>query len=192
MRRKRRQDVRDLRDGLIEAAFATLESDGLTRVTVRAAARRLDVATTAAARCFPTRCALVTAMAVETLRELTQVIEDAAAAPAPPYGENALAVAGAVTAYARRAPNRYALCWRFDEIRPQDECWQAAGEALTRRMNDVLSAHGVYPPASLVVVGSMLNGFVELCESGAIESARCLFIQRRRSDGFAEAPAPFV
>ncbi len=159
----------DLRLALIQTAFDLLDAQGLARVSVRAAARRLDIHYSFAARYFPDRKALLTEMAAATLRELTRRITDARAS-SPPGCKRARAVGAAVFEYATGAPNRYALCWRFDEMRVEDEGWRAAGDDLCAQLREVFASHPCDATDSLVAAGSLLNGYVVLRHSGALSS----------------------
>src|SRR4051794_17936065 len=127
----------ELRHALLEAAFALLDTEGMARVSVRAAGRRLDVPQAAAARLFASRRDLLTEMATATLRELTRRIDDARTGL--PLGSEQWRAAGAAAfAYATGAPHRYELCWRFDEMRPDDPRWRAAGDELCALLRELL------------------------------------------------------
>jgi AcrR family transcriptional regulator len=160
----------DLKRALLEAAFDQLDTEGLTRVSVRAAARRLEIPYPAAARQFASRKTLLTEMATATLRELMQRIGDARAG-SPPGGEQWRAVGAAAFEYATRAPHRYALCWRFDEMSADDARWRAAGDELCALLRDVLAVRPCDIGDPLVAAGSLLQGYVALRHCGAIALA---------------------
>jgi AcrR family transcriptional regulator len=73
----------NLREALIEATLRLIEEGGPDQVTVREAARRANVSSAAPFRHFPTRVALLTAVAEEAHRRLRAEI-DTALDSAPP------------------------------------------------------------------------------------------------------------
>jgi AcrR family transcriptional regulator len=65
----------NLREALVEASLALVEEGGPERVTVREAARRAGVSSGAPFRHFPSRTALLTAVAEETMKRFRREIE---------------------------------------------------------------------------------------------------------------------
>jgi AcrR family transcriptional regulator len=159
-----------LKRALLDSAFAVLDAEGAARVNLRAAARRIDLSLSAAARCFADRRTLLTEMATVTLCELTRRIDDAKAG-SPPGAERRRAVGAAAFDYATRTPHRYALCWRFDEMCAEDAHWLAAGDELCARLRDVLAVRPHDAGDLLVAAGSLLDGYVALRHSGAFAPA---------------------
>jgi len=162
-----RRPSADHKRALFEAAFALLDQEGMARVSLRAAARRLDLPRSAAVRCFPNRKALLTEMATATMRELTGRIDEARARSAP-GSQQWRAVGAAAFEYATSAPHRYALCWRFDEMSADDPRWRAAGDDLCALLRKVLAVRPGEAGDSLVAAGSLLQGYVALRHCGAI------------------------
>ena len=160
-----------LRAQILAAAFEALDTDGPGRLTVRATARRLDIGMPAATRCFESRERLLTDMAAAALHDLAGAIE-AALAAAPASRLARLRAAGAATqAYAERAPQRYALCWRIKDIDAQDENWLKASEGLCARLREVMDMGDPSPLTSHLAAGSLLHGYVQLRKSGALGPA---------------------
>ena len=74
----------DLRRGLLDAALAIIEEDGVAAVTIRALARRLGVSHAAPAHHFPDRGALLVAVATEGFAAFADALEQAAAGEREP------------------------------------------------------------------------------------------------------------
>lgn len=73
----------NLVDALIAATIAIIEEEGLERVSVREAAKRAGVSPGAPFRHFPSKTALMTAVAEQAMHRLTQAVKEALAqAPA--------------------------------------------------------------------------------------------------------------
>src|SRR5580658_3562304 len=71
-----------LREAMVEAAVALIDEVGPYAVTVRAAARRAGVSPGAPFRHFPTRTALMTAVAEDAMRRFQAAVGAAVAAAA--------------------------------------------------------------------------------------------------------------
>ncbi|MGA9796115.1 MAG: TetR family transcriptional regulator [Rhizomicrobium sp.] len=71
----------DLRAGLLEAARAILEKEGLAALSLRAVARKAGVSHAAPYRHFPNHEALLVELSKEGLAELREVVVTAAASP---------------------------------------------------------------------------------------------------------------
>jgi AcrR family transcriptional regulator len=73
----------NLVEALIAATVAIIEEEGLERVSVREAAKRIGVSPGAPFRHFPSKTALMTAVAEQAMHRLTQAVKEALArAPA--------------------------------------------------------------------------------------------------------------
>jgi len=83
VRRRARYHHGNLRAALIEATERLIEEGGTEHVTVRAAARRAGVSSGAPFRHFPTRTALMTAVAEQATHRLRTAVVNALAATDP-------------------------------------------------------------------------------------------------------------
>ncbi len=106
-----------LREAMIEAAVALIEEVGPYAVTVREVARRAGVSPGAPFRHFPTRAALLTAVAEEAMRRFQAEIAAALAAvgPASPRAR-LLTVGRAYLAWAVRNPTHFKVISNRDLI----------------------------------------------------------------------------
>jgi AcrR family transcriptional regulator len=97
----------NLRRALIDAALGLIEKEGAAALSLRAAARRAGVSTAAPYRHFPSRKALLAAVAEEGFRLLGEEIRRAIA----PHGDNAARRLGesgvAYVLFAAANPSRY-------------------------------------------------------------------------------------
>jgi len=101
----------DLRRALIEAALEHIERDGPKELSLRSVARRAGVSSAAPYRHFPSRDALLAAVAEEGFRTLAEGIREAAAAhPDDPLAR--LREAGvAYVLFAAAHPAHYSVMW---------------------------------------------------------------------------------
>jgi AcrR family transcriptional regulator len=95
----------DLRNALLDAARALLETDGIGELSLRAVARKAGVSHAAPYRHFPNHEALLVELAVEGFAELRGGLAAAAAAP----GQQSDRIAAIGAAYMRFVATRPAL-----------------------------------------------------------------------------------
>ncbi len=98
----------DLRRALVAAALELLKTDGSDGLTVRAAARRAGVTHAATYRHFPSKDALLAAVAEEGFRSLERALRRSLAAGRGPV-EQLQAMAVAYVDFARRRPASFRL-----------------------------------------------------------------------------------
>ncbi len=98
----------DLRRALVRAALDLLKEEGTDGLTVRAAARRAGVTHTATYRHFPSKDALLAAVAEEGFRSLERALRRSLAAKREPV-ERLVAMAVAYVDFARRQPASFRL-----------------------------------------------------------------------------------
>lgn len=100
----------NLREAMIEATVRLVEEEGPERVTVREAARRAGVSSAAPFRHFPSKVALMTAVAEEAMRRLRAEIETAVAHAADDDPlERFRALGAAYLAWVIRNPTHFAV-----------------------------------------------------------------------------------
>jgi AcrR family transcriptional regulator len=122
----------DLRRALLEAARAVLREQGPEGCSLREVARRAGVTHAAPYHHFPSREALLGALAIEAYAELDRAMAEAqAAAPAAP-GAQLVAVGMGYLLHALRDPALFRLMTRPEHLAPPPEapaCGAAPGAA---------------------------------------------------------------
>ena len=96
-----------------QEARRQLAVEGAQRLSLRAVARELGMASSALYRYFPSRDELLTALIIDAYNALGEQVEQAAAAVAPATDTRSrwYAVCGTVRAWARSHPHEYALLY---------------------------------------------------------------------------------
>lgn len=166
----------DLRMELLREGLILLDKEGADGVTIRAVARNAGVTHSAPANHFPTRNALLTAIATIIFTDLadstTKAIADLAKEP-----EKAIqAFAESCFQFAFRFPNRYQLIWQRQLI-DQDE------PALAQEMDRVYSAilsllqqdqveHRVDIETDAIAIWSMIHGYISMRIDGNLVAAK--------------------
>jgi AcrR family transcriptional regulator len=116
----------DLRQALVEATTGLIERDGPASVSLREAARITGVSHNAPYRHFPTREALLAAVAENGFRRLRAAFEEAAAAP----DDRLLALGQAYVRFASANPGLFRLMFGGDVGKDaHPDLRRAAGEA---------------------------------------------------------------
>jgi AcrR family transcriptional regulator len=132
--RRTRYHHGNLREALVEATIEIIESEGLEAVSVREAAKRAGVSAGAPFRHFPSKRALLTAVAEEAHRRFRTEIEEALAEAEASGPLARMAALG--TAYLRWA-NRNPTAFRVVSTR---ELIDYEGSDFLRRDNEALRA----------------------------------------------------
>jgi AcrR family transcriptional regulator len=131
----------NLREALIEATLRLIEEGGPDQVTVREAARRAKVSSAAPFRHFPTRTALMTAVAEEAHRRLRDEIDMALeSAPSEDPLARLIALGTAYLQWAVRNPTHFEVVSArrlidydgSDYLRQDNEALRALMETLLR------------------------------------------------------------
>jgi AcrR family transcriptional regulator len=164
----------DLRSALLAAARGILDREGVDAVTVRAVAREAGVAHSAPANHFKDRAALLTALAIDVMLELTQeidrMVEDAGPGATP--RKQVEAFARAVMRYGLSHPQRYQLIWRRDSLDARDEKLEASGAAIYDRLGALLKRSAGDGPYDLdtriIAAWSMAHGYISLRLGGIL------------------------
>ncbi len=165
----------DLRMELLREGLTLLDIQGIEGVTIRAVARNAGVAHSAPANHFPSRGAMLTAIAAIVFADLadltTEAITDLADKP-----EKAIqAFAETCFQFAFDSPNRYQLLWQRQLI-DQDH------PALAREMERVYSAllsllrqdqvnHRVDIETDAIAIWSMIHGYISMRLDGNLVAA---------------------
>lgn len=100
----------DTMQRILESGRRQLAEEGAAAISLRAVARDLGMVSSAVYRYVPSRDDLLTALIIESYREVAEVAEASAAGRAAP-GRRFLALCEAIYAWAREHPHRYALIY---------------------------------------------------------------------------------
>lgn len=132
----------DLRNALLEAASATLESKGAGALSLRALSRTLGVSHAAPAHHFPTRDALLAELAADGYAALADALE--AAIDAAPPEERAAASGRAYVRFGLANPERYRLMFagKLFRAEPPERLIAEADRAYLALLR---AAHGEVP-----------------------------------------------
>ena len=171
---KERYHHGDLRNALLQAAIAILESDGLDALSLRAVAARAGVSHAAPAHHFPTLKSLLTALAADAFERFeTAMRVERARAASDPHSQLAAAGDGYVR-FARACPQQFRLMFSPTRLDWQDPHFHAAGQAAYQQLADVCAPvaelrgdTSVAGRAALErMVWSAIHGYVQLLLSG--------------------------
>ncbi|MFJ5551853.1 TetR/AcrR family transcriptional regulator [Streptomyces sp. NPDC093225] len=158
----------DLRSACLRAARELLEEDGGAGLSLRAVARSAGVSATAPYRHFTDRDALVSAVAAEGYRELTEHLT--AAHPAPSTPDELAAVASAYVRFALDHPGLFRAMFA-EPCDPTSGERAAAAAAIRAYVQDV--AQSAFPgrdPAVLsVTVWALVHGLAFLYLDGKLD-----------------------
>lgn len=165
----------NLREALMDAAFALLDEDGAEAVTIRAVARRAGVTHAAPANHFAGRKALMTALAARVFEDLAREIARRLARAGGGLEARLRVFADAVLRFGLASPNRYRLIWRWDALDGQDAALQQSMDAIYDRLIAELSAHGsssLDPHSRAIALWSMVHGYVSMRIEGNLVPGR--------------------
>ncbi|MFI6875509.1 TetR/AcrR family transcriptional regulator [Streptomyces sp. NPDC050400] len=160
----------DLRAACLRAARELLEEDGSAALSMRAVARRAGVSPTAPYRHFPDREALVSAVAAEGYRELTEQL--AMAHPAPATPEELAEVAVAYVRFALDHPALFRAMFA-EPCDPDSEERVAATAAISEYVRDIVrrAFPGADPEALWTAVWGLAHGLAFLHLDGKFDAA---------------------
>jgi AcrR family transcriptional regulator len=165
----------DLRMALLREGLTLLDIHGVEGVTIRAVARNAGVAHSAPANHFPTRRAMLTAIAAIVFSDLADLTTDAINDLTDKPEQGILAFAETCFQFAFDSPNRYQLLWQRQLI-DQDE------PTLAKEMERVYSAllsllqqdqinHRVDIETDAIAIWSMIHGYINMRLDGNLVAA---------------------
>jgi len=165
----------DLRTALLNEGLALLDHEGIESVTIRAVARNAGVAHSAPANHFPSRSAMLTAIAAMIFAELADM-SVAAVTGMDDQPEQAIqALADTWFQFSFDHPNRYQLLWQRQLVRHEDP-------GLEREMNRVYSTllsilqrnqidRRVDAETDAIAIWSMIHGYISMRLDGNLVAA---------------------
>ncbi|MEP1448917.1 MAG: TetR/AcrR family transcriptional regulator [Paraglaciecola sp.] len=165
----------DLRMALLKEGLAILDIHGMEGVTIRAVARNANVAHSAPANHFPTRRAMLTAIATVIFSELADLTTEAISKLADKPEQAIQAFAETCFQFAFDTPNRYQLLWQRGLIDQDDP-------SLAKEMDRVYSAllsllqqdkinHRVDIETDAIAIWSMIHGYISMRLDGNLVAA---------------------
>jgi AcrR family transcriptional regulator len=166
----------DLRTELLREGVALLDGQGIEGVTIRAVARNAGVAHSAPANHFPSRQALLTAIATIIFTDLADQTIEATTGLEDKPEEAIQAFAETCFQFAFDMPNRYQLLWQRQLIDQHEP-------ALAREMDRVYAAllsvlrqdhvnHRVDIETDAIAIWSMIHGYISMRLDGNLVAAK--------------------
>jgi len=165
----------DLRMALLREGLTLLDAEGIEGITIRAVARNAGVAHSAPANHFPSRQALLTAIAAIVFADLADLTV-AAITKLTNKPEKAIqAFAETCFQFAFDTPNRYHLLWQRQLIDQDDP---AVAEEMDRIYAALLSLlrqdhvnHRVDIETDAIAIWSMIHGYISMRLDGNLVAA---------------------
>jgi AcrR family transcriptional regulator len=165
----------NLKAALIQEALSLLDEQGIESVTIREVARRAGVAHSAPANHFPSRGAMLTAIAATTFTDLAHLTAAMVSATADKPESAMEAFAAVWFQFAFDFPHRYQLLWRRELVDQDDP-------ALAKAMDDVYSQVlallqpglgncRVDAETNAIAMWSMIHGYISLRLDGNLVAA---------------------
>ncbi len=165
----------DLPAALLRVCRDQLEKGGIDAVSLRAAARQLGVSHAAPIKHFPTKTALLTAIAAQGYREALDVLSSALTTGTTATAR-IRALCQAFFDFGRHHPNLYQLMSMADLIHLDDPALEAPRRACFQRMKD--SVRDLAPlrddeaEERTILLWSFLHGYVLLSQNGVFSTER--------------------
>jgi len=165
----------DLRMELLREGLALLDTQGIDAVTIRAVARNAGVAHSAPANHFPSRQAMLTALAAKIFADIAdQTI--AAITDKEDGSEHAIqAFAQTCIQFAFDTPNRYQLIWQRQLIDQDDPAVAREMErvytALLSSLSQDQANRRVDIETDAIAIWSMIHGYVSMRLDGNLVAA---------------------
>lgn len=156
------------RDRLLSAARAELADRGSASVSMRAVARRAGLSHAAPGHFFGDRAGLLTAVAADGFRSLTESLDEARTGV--PDDRALSALGRAYVDFGLAHPALMDLMFRRDELDADDEELREAQAAAIGRLRSVF-ADGASDDARALVSWAVAHGLVMLAREGVLGSA---------------------
>ncbi len=154
----------NLRTALIDAAFVSLDSEGVDAVSIRKVARIAGVAHSAPVNHFKDKRALLTALASDVFKDLAVAILSKLDEVDDLLSRKVHAFSEAVMEFAQTYPHRYRLLWRGDSLLQEDESLNQAMDSIYDPLIEMLSDSGGAVDESTesqaIALWSLLHGYV--------------------------------
>jgi|SRR5690554_145478 len=177
MQRKRTagQKHGDLRMELLREGLILLDNRGVEGVTIRAVARKVGVAHSAPANHFPSRRAMLTAIAAMIFADLADQTVDAVTDIADEPEQAIQAFAETWFEFAFANPNRYQLLWQHQLIDNEDAALAQERERVYSILLSLLRQDQVNRRVDIetnaIALWSMIHGYISMRLDGNLVAA---------------------
>ena len=165
----------DLRMALLNEGLALLDSEGVEGVTIRAVARNTGVAHSAPANHFPSRRAMLTAIAAIVFADLADLTIEAITDLADKPEQAIQAFAETCFQFAFDTPNRYQLLWQRQLIDQDNPALAKEMERVYSALLSLLIQSQIKPRVDIetdaIAIWSMIHGYISLRLDGNLVAA---------------------
>ncbi|WP_144779085.1 TetR/AcrR family transcriptional regulator [Marinobacter maritimus] len=166
----------DLRIELLREGLALLDTQGVEGVTIRAVARNTGVAHSAPANHFPTKQALLTAIAAVVFANLADLTVKAITGLSDKPEQAIQAFAETCFQFAFDTPNRYQLLWQRQLIDQDDPViakeMERVYSALLSLLRQDHANHRVDIETDAIAIWSMIHGYISMRLDGNLVAAK--------------------
>lgn len=165
----------DLRTELLREGLKLLDSQGIESVTIRAVAREAGVAHSAPANHFPSRTAMLTAIAAMIFADLADLTVEATTHTANDPEQAIYNFAETWFQFAFDTPNRYQLLWRRELIDHNDPGLAREMDRVYSTLLALLSQNQVKcrvdTETNAIAIWSMIHGYISMRLDGNLVAA---------------------
>jgi AcrR family transcriptional regulator len=165
----------DLRTELLREGMKLLDSQGIESVTIRAVARKAGVAHSAPANHFPSRSAMLTAIAAMIFADLADLTVEATTHTTNDPEQAIYSFAETWFQFAFDTPNRYQLLWRRELI---DHDNPGLAQEMNRVYSTLLALLSqnqvkcrVDTETNAIAIWSMIHGYISMRLDGNLVAA---------------------
>lgn len=159
-----------IKQRLVEAGVALLAEAGTDALSLREIARRAGVSHGAPRRHFPTRQALLAAIAQEGYRELTALVGETIGGPSAEPRAAVLALGRRYVDFARERPGMFALMFRHDLLRGNQVGLRETSTPLFGTLVALLERAALPdPPTAAAALWAALHGIAQLWQWGSLQ-----------------------
>ncbi len=176
MKRTAGQKHGDLRAELLREGLKLLDIHGVNGVTIRAVARNAGVAHSAPANHFPSRGAMLTAIATIIFADLADLTIEAITDLSDKPEQAIQAFAENCFQFAFDKPNRYQLLWQRDLVDQDDPSLDKEMERVYSALLSLLGQdrvnHRVDIETDAIAIWSMIHGYISMRLDGNLVAAK--------------------
>ena len=166
----------DLRAELLRKGLKLLDNQGVESVTIRAVARNAGVAHSAPANHFPSRGAMLTAIAAIVFADLANQILDAITDLSEKPEQAIQAFAESCFQFAFDNPNRYNLIWQRQLVDHDDPALEKEMDRVYAALLSLLKQDRVNQRVDIetdaIAIWSMIHGYISMRLDGNLVAAK--------------------
>lgn len=175
MKRTVGQKHGDLRMELLREGLKLLDTEGIEGVTIRAVARNAGVAHSAPGNHFPTRAAMLTAIAAIIFADLADLTIESISDLVDKPEKSIQSFAETCFQFAFDTPNRYQLLWQRQLIDQDDPTIEKEMERIYSALLSLLRQdrvnHRVDIATDAIAIWSMIHGYISMRLDGNFMAA---------------------